>query len=145
MFFFFFFRPLSRELRGERPRTLRPQASSKDRAMSSHTVQNLEVLYTQHDGVRTTMKKKVHTKFFQIPFLGCQWVVWLGKRTWSAIGPFYLINHSNFWRKSLIYYLSLLWKKHKLFFFLGILEMDFERIVGVPFFHSSSHSIMLCE
>ena len=27
---------------------------------------------------------------------------------------------------------------------MGILEMDFERILGVPFFHSSSHSIMLC-
>ena len=26
---------------------------------------------------------------------------------------------------------------------MGILEMDFERILGVPFFHSSSHSIML--
>ena len=28
---------------------------------------------------------------------------------------------------------------------MGILEMDFERIFGVPFFHSSSHSIMLCK
>ena len=27
---------------------------------------------------------------------------------------------------------------------MGILEMDFERILAVPFFHSSSHSIMLC-
>ena len=27
---------------------------------------------------------------------------------------------------------------------MGILEMDFERILGVPFFHSSSYSIMLC-
>ena len=36
---------------------------------------------TQHDGVRTTMKKKVHPKFFQNPFLGCPWVVWLGIRT----------------------------------------------------------------
>ena len=27
---------------------------------------------------------------------------------------------------------------------MGILEMDFERILGVPLFHSSSHSIMLC-
>ena len=27
---------------------------------------------------------------------------------------------------------------------MGILEMDFERILGVPFFHSSFHSIMLC-
>ena len=27
---------------------------------------------------------------------------------------------------------------------MGIIEMDFERILGVPFFHSSSHSIMLC-
>ena len=27
---------------------------------------------------------------------------------------------------------------------MGILEMDFERILGVPFFHSGSHSIMLC-
>ena len=27
---------------------------------------------------------------------------------------------------------------------MGILEMDFVRIFGVPFFHSSSHSIMLC-
>ena len=27
---------------------------------------------------------------------------------------------------------------------MGILGMDFERILGVPFFHSSSHSIMLC-
>ena len=26
---------------------------------------------------------------------------------------------------------------------MGILEMDFERILVVPFFHSSSHSIML--
>ena len=26
---------------------------------------------------------------------------------------------------------------------MGILEMDFERILGVPFFHSSFHSIML--
>ena len=26
---------------------------------------------------------------------------------------------------------------------MGILEMDFERILGAPFFHSSSHSIML--
>ena len=26
---------------------------------------------------------------------------------------------------------------------MGILEMDFERSLGVPFFHSSSHSIML--
>ena len=26
---------------------------------------------------------------------------------------------------------------------MGILEMDFERILGVPFFHSSSDSIML--
>ena len=28
---------------------------------------------------------------------------------------------------------------------MGILEMDFERILGVPFFLSSSHSIMLCD
>ena len=28
---------------------------------------------------------------------------------------------------------------------MGILEMDFERILGVTFFISSSHSIMLCE
>ena len=27
---------------------------------------------------------------------------------------------------------------------MGILKMDFERILSVPFFHSSSHSIMLC-
>ena len=27
---------------------------------------------------------------------------------------------------------------------MGILEMDFERILGVTFFISSSHSIMLC-
>ena len=27
---------------------------------------------------------------------------------------------------------------------MGILEMDFEIILGVPFFHSSSHTIMLC-
>ena len=27
---------------------------------------------------------------------------------------------------------------------MGILAMDFERILGVPFFHSSSHSIMMC-
>ena len=27
---------------------------------------------------------------------------------------------------------------------MGILEMDFERILGVPFFHSSFHTIMLC-
>ena len=27
---------------------------------------------------------------------------------------------------------------------MGILEMDFERILGVPFFLSSSYSIMLC-
>ena len=27
---------------------------------------------------------------------------------------------------------------------MGILEMDFERILGVTFFHSSSQSIMLC-
>ena len=26
---------------------------------------------------------------------------------------------------------------------MGILEMDFERILGVPFFHSNSHSIIL--
>jgi len=26
---------------------------------------------------------------------------------------------------------------------MGILEMDFERILGVPFFQSSFHSIML--
>ena len=54
---------------------------------------------TQHDGVRTTMKKKVHPKFFQNPFLGCPWVVWLGFRTWSAIGPFYLIKSLQFLEK----------------------------------------------
>ena len=27
---------------------------------------------------------------------------------------------------------------------MGILEMDFERILGVTFFYSNSHSIILC-
>ena len=51
--------------------------------------------------------KKVHPKFFQNPFVGCSWVVWLGIRTWSAIGPYKEKNN-------------------------------------LSFFHSSSHSIMLC-
>ena len=54
---------------------------------------------SQHDGVRTTMKKKVHPKFFQNLFLGCPWVVWLGIRTWSAIESFYLIKSLHFLEK----------------------------------------------
>ena len=53
---------------------------------------------TQHDRVRTTIKK-VHPKFFQNPFLGCPWVVWLGFRTLSALGPFYLIKSLQFLEK----------------------------------------------
>ena len=34
-------------------------------------------LQTQHDGVRTTYyEKKVHSKFFQNPFLGCPWTIY---------------------------------------------------------------------
>ena len=54
------------------------------------------ILYAQHDRVRTTIKKKVHPKFFQNPFLGCLWVVWLGIRTWSAIGPYKEKNNLSF-------------------------------------------------
>ena len=36
----------------------------------------------------TNYKKKLHQKFFQTPFLGCQWSLYRGKRTWSAIEYF---------------------------------------------------------
>ena len=41
-------------------------------------------------------EKKVHPKFFQNPFLGCPWVVCLGIRTWSSIGPYKEKNNFSF-------------------------------------------------
>ena len=68
------------------------------------------------------------------------------------ITPIFEENHKcmtyRYYEKSLNYFFlyMILWQIR---FFcptrlpMGILEMDFERMLGVPFYHSSSHSIML--
>ena len=96
--------------------------------------------------------KNVHPKFFQNPFLGWPWVVLLGIKTWSAIGPFYLIKSLQFLEKiTNLLHIFTMKKAWIIFFFIGpygrssanaqpdrlpisILEMDLKRILGVPFF-----------